>query len=120
MPARRDAPVRCPVCDRTAERQSRQHIYCSPRKANYARKAGSGLLLGQDSALVPNHNKFSNENNVLHGPKRVASPFFNKPLNLLGGGSWRWPEAKRLYSKTLAKIRWNEFGSDVVPPMGGL
>ena len=52
--ARRDAPVRCPVCERTVERRSRQQLYCSPkckRKGNYGRKAGSGLL--PDTALVP-------------------------------------------------------------------
>jgi hypothetical protein len=51
----RHARVRCPVCERVVTRRSRQQRYCSPkcmRAANYARKAGSGLLLGQDTALV--------------------------------------------------------------------
>jgi hypothetical protein len=115
----RDAPVRCTVCDRTVQRRSREQVYCSPkcmRKANYARKAGSGLLLGQDTTLVRNPHKIPNENNVLQWPKRGASLSFNAPLNLLGGGSWRWPEAKRLDSKTLANIRWSEVGGDVVLP----
>jgi hypothetical protein len=72
-PARRDAPVRCPVYERSVERRSRQQIYCSPkcmRKANHARKAGLGLLLGQDTALVRNPHKLSNETSVLPWKKR--------------------------------------------------
>jgi len=55
--AHRNIAVRCPACDRTVSRQSRLQVYCSTkcmRRANYARRAGSGLLLGQDTALVPN------------------------------------------------------------------
>jgi hypothetical protein len=47
---------KCPVCERTVDRQSRTQVYCSPkcmRKGNYSKKAGLGLLLGQDTALVP-------------------------------------------------------------------
>jgi hypothetical protein len=44
------------------------------RRANYARKAGSGLLSGQDSTLVPDPHKSSNENNKLQRPKTESSP----------------------------------------------
>jgi hypothetical protein len=40
------------------------------RKANYARKAGSGLLVGQDTLLVPTPPKSPSENNVLQWPKQ--------------------------------------------------
>jgi hypothetical protein len=79
--ARRDAPVTCPICERTTKRQSRQQVYCSRscmRRANYARKAGSGLLPGQDTALVPDPHKSSNENNNLQrqktGPRHSGPP----------------------------------------------
>jgi hypothetical protein len=75
--ARRDAPVRCPICERTVKRQSRQQIYCSPkcmRRANYARKVGSGELLGHDTALVPDPHKSANENNNLQRPKTESAP----------------------------------------------
>jgi len=75
--ARRDAPVQCPVCNRTTERRSRQHVYCKRscmRRANYARKASLGLLPGQDTALVPDPHKSSNENNNLQRPKTGSSP----------------------------------------------
>jgi hypothetical protein len=67
-----------PLVTSTVERQSRQQIYCSPRcmrKANYARKAGSGLLVGQDTPLVPNLPKSPSENNVLQWPKKQGRAF---------------------------------------------
>jgi endogenous inhibitor of DNA gyrase (YacG/DUF329 family) len=82
-PARRDAPVRCPVCNGSAERRSRQHVYCSRRcmrRANYARKAGSKLLPGQDTALGPDPHKSPNENNNLQWPKTRSSPRRSGPL----------------------------------------
>jgi hypothetical protein len=80
--ARCDAPVRCPICERTTKRRSRQHVYCSRscmRRANYARKAGSGLLPGQDTALVPDPHKSSNENNNLQRQKTGSSPRHSGP-----------------------------------------
>lgn len=111
--------LKCPVCDRTVERKSRQQIYCSDkcmRKGNYARKAGSGALLGHDTALVRNPHKFSSADNVLEWPKSVSSLSANGPINLLGGGSWKWPEAGQLDSKALAKIRWCEVGGELMEP----
>src|SRR5262245_10929379 len=64
----RTAPVKCPVCERSVERRSRQQRYCSRRcmkAANYARKAGSGELLGHDTALGPNPHKSANKINEL-------------------------------------------------------
>jgi len=110
---------RCPVCERTVGRKSRTQTYCSAkcmRKGNYARKAGSGLLLGQDTALIPTPHKSSNENNVLRWPRSASSLSRNGPLNLLGGGSWKWPGAVQLDSKTLAKIRHSEIGGELMPP----
>jgi hypothetical protein len=44
------------------------------RRANYARKAGSGLLPGQDTALRPDPRTSSNEYNNLQRPKTDSSP----------------------------------------------
>jgi hypothetical protein len=49
------------------------------RRANYARKAGSGLLPGQDTALGPDPHKSSNENNNLLRPKTESSPHRSGP-----------------------------------------
>ena len=113
----RNARVRCPMCERVVARRSRQQRYCSPkcmRAANYARKAGSGQLLGQDTALIPDLHKSLSKNNSLQAAKTGSSLFFNGPLNLLGGGSWRWPEAGVLDGKTLTKIRHSEVGGEVL------
>jgi hypothetical protein len=70
---------KCPVCEVTVNRQSRQQAYCSRkcmRKANYAKNAGLGLLLGQDTALGPDPHKKSNENNIPQWPKTRSSVRF--------------------------------------------
>jgi hypothetical protein len=75
-PVRRNEPVRCPICNRTVKRKSRQQVYCSPkcmRKGNYVRKAGLGQLVGQDTALIPNPPKKVSENNILQWPKWRSS-----------------------------------------------
>jgi hypothetical protein len=116
--ARRDAPVRCPICERKTERRSRQQVYCSRRcmrRANYARKAGRGLLSGQGTALVPTPPKSVSKNNSSQPAKTGSSLFCDAPLNLLGGGSWKWPRAGRLDRKTFANICWSEIGGDLVP-----
>jgi hypothetical protein len=61
--------------------------------------------------------KLSSQNNVLQWPKTGSSLFCNGPLNLLGGGSWKWPGAGQLDGKTLAKIRRSEVGGEwMLPP----
>lgn len=111
--------LKCQVCDRTVERKSRTQNYCSAkcmRKGNYARKVDSGELLGGDTALILTPHKSSNENNVLQWPKSGSSLSANGPLNLLGGGSWKWPEAGRLDIKTISKIRRCEVGGELMEP----
>ena len=74
--ARRDAPVTCPICEGTVERRSRQQRYCSSqcmRRANYARKAGSGELWGHDTARVRNPHKSESKNNSLRAAKSWSS-----------------------------------------------
>jgi len=94
---RRNARVICPICERKVERKARQQVYCSPncmRKANYARKAGCGLLSGQDTALVPNPPKILHDLNALQaaisrssariiGPRRVID------AELIAGREWQ-------------------------------
>jgi hypothetical protein len=118
LASNRNARVRCPVCERVVARRSRQQRYCSPkcmRAANYARKAGSGQLLGQDTALIRDPHKSLSKNNSVQTAKTGSSLFFNGPLNLLGGGSWNWPARGYLDRNTLAKIRHSEIGGEVLP-----
>ena len=57
----------------------------------------------------------------LPGGKRIGKEYVALnptpcPLNLLGGGSWRWPGTGRLDSETLEKIRHCEVGVELVMP----
>jgi hypothetical protein len=115
----RDAQVRCPVCDRTVERKSRQQAYCSTRCRMKAFRDKTPVTPGCTGG-VTNPPKSSNENNVLQWPKTGSSLSVNGPINLLGGGSRRWPGAGQLDGKTLSKIRHCEVGGELMlPPDGG-
>jgi hypothetical protein len=109
--SRRDAPVKCSACGRTVRRKSRQQRYCSDRcrvyaqRENKARTAIKNPVVGQDSGSVTNPPKKSCENNGLQGAKSGSSI----PLNLLGG--YRWPDAPKLDSETLERIRHLEIGA---------
>jgi hypothetical protein len=109
--SRRDAPVKCSACGRTVRRKSRQQRYCSDRcrvyaqRENKARTAIKNPVVGQDSGSVTNPPKKSCENNSLQGAKSGSSI----PLNLLGG--YRWPDAPKLDSETLERIRHLEIGA---------
>jgi hypothetical protein len=39
------------------------------------------------------------------------SPYANAPLNILGGGSFRWPNTPKLDRCTLENIRRSEIGA---------
>jgi hypothetical protein len=107
--------LKCPVCDRTVDRQSRQQNYCSTRCRKRAwREKIPGLT--HDSGRGTNPHKSASENNVLQWPKTGSSLSANGPLNLLGGGSWRWPGAGHLDAKTMSKIRRCEVGGELMEP----
>jgi hypothetical protein len=53
--------------------------------------------------------------NGLPNPKSRPSDLFSTPVNLLGGGQWRWPNATRLDARTLANILRAEIGSALPP-----
>jgi endogenous inhibitor of DNA gyrase (YacG/DUF329 family) len=103
----------CPACKRTVERHSRQQQYCSTRCRMKAFREKMPEM-GACSGSVTNPPKISHENNVLQWPKTGSGLSANGPINLLGGGSWRWPDAGRIDSATLAKVRWCEVGGDLV------
>jgi hypothetical protein len=115
--ARRDAPVSCPVCGRIAPRRSRQQLYCSSgcrKRASRekltvrALKNSTGYhYSGRETAPHKSASKF----NVLQGAKSGPSLFANAPLNILGGGSWRWPGTPQMDAKTWAKVIHSEIGS---------
>jgi hypothetical protein len=107
--------LKCPVCKRTVERQSRQQAYCSTKcrmRAFREKKPAWGGSTGG----VTNPPKEASKTNILQWPKAGSSLFCNGPLNLLGGGGWKWPQAGHLDRKTLTKVRWCEVGGEVALP----
>ena len=115
---RRDAPVLCETCGRSVERRARQQRHCSERCRERGRKRSRKSFLGPDTAAPRNPNKSTSKNNELQKPKIGSSLFANAPLNLLGGGSWRWP-APHIYNQTWSKIVRAEIGAVVVPSNDG-
>ena len=110
---------KCPVCERTIERKSRQQEYCSTRCRKRAWREKIPEVT-HDSGRGTNPHKSVSENNVLQWPKTGSSLSANGPLNLLGGGSWKWSGAGQIDSKTLAKISWCEVGGEFqMPPEEG-
>jgi hypothetical protein len=117
---------KCPVCECTVERQSRQQQFCSTRCRMKARRKETPVGELKKDARYPHSGgvtdppKFDSENNILQWPKSESSISCNGPINLLGGGSWKWPGAGQIDNKTLAKIRWCEVGGDLqMPPEEG-
>src|SRR5580704_4425883 len=94
--ARRDAPVVCAACGKTAKRRMRGQRYCSARCRENGRERIRKTHLGQDTRAPATPLKSLNEISSLQRRKMRSSPFANAPLNVLGGGSFRWPETPRL------------------------
>lgn len=107
--------LKCSVCDRTTERKSRQQEYCSTRCRMKAFREKTPAGTGYTGSVTGPHKSVS-ENNVLQWPKTGSSLSANGPINLLGGGNWKWPGAGSLDGPTLAKIRWSEVGGELAEP----
>jgi hypothetical protein len=99
---RRDDPVACPICGRVVRRKARQQTFCSARcrkRAQYARDVAEGRFNEpryprSGNGTKPTKN--ASDINNLQCQKSRPTKFANSPLNLLGGGSWRWPDTLRL------------------------
>jgi hypothetical protein len=109
--ARRDAPVVCTACGKTAKRKMRGQLYCSARCRENGRKRIRKAHLGQDTGAPATPLKSLNEISSLQGRKMGSSLFANAPLNILGGGSFRWPGHTRLDPRTLENILRSEIGA---------
>jgi hypothetical protein len=49
--------------------------------------------------------KSADEMGTKIGPRRGSSLYANAPLNILGGGAWRWPNSPHLDAETLLSSR---------------
>src|SRR5262249_15695079 len=107
---RRGEQLRCPICGCRFERRARQQIYCSGRCCERGRTRSRKALLGQHTGPPANPPKIVSQNNNLRGAKIGPSLFANAPLNILGGGSWRWPDTPRIDGNTWGKVVRAEVG----------
>jgi hypothetical protein len=114
---RRDARVECAACGKLTERRMRGQRYCSERCRQRAsrEKLAAGEL--KKSAGYPysgdatTPHKSASNFKGLQRRKTGSSTFANAPLNILGGGSFRWPGTPRLDARTLENIRRSEIGA---------
>jgi hypothetical protein len=100
---RRDSPVTCLACRKRVSRKGRTQIYCS-------RRCRQRAYWDRDSGHSTTPLKSINNINGLQRAKCRSSDLFGTPVNLLGGGQWRWPNSTRLDARTLATILRAEIG----------
>jgi endogenous inhibitor of DNA gyrase (YacG/DUF329 family) len=111
----RDAPVTCRACGKRVPRKGRSQAYCSRRcrqRAYWDRKAIAKIsaTVTHDTGRSTTPHKLPNNINVLGGRKWRPTDFGKAPLNLLGGGLWRWSEAPPLTPLIRTKIIAAEIG----------
>ena len=109
----RNAPVMCASCGRKVERRMRGQRYCSARCRDRGRGRSRKALLGHDTGAPATPPKKAGQFNDLQDGKTRSNPSANAPLNILGGGSWRWPSTPKLDAETLARIVRSEIGANV-------
>ena len=112
---RRDGPVTCHACGKRVSRRGRSQIYCSRRcrqRAYWDRRvlAGISAVVTHDAGRSTTPCKSISKIKGLQRAKSPSTGLFSTPLNLLGGGQWRWPNATRLDARTLANILRAEIG----------
>jgi len=112
----RNTPVVCESCGRSVQRAARQQRFCSDRCREKARERVRKAGLSADTGAPATPPKLESKNNDLPTGRTGSSLFANAPLNLLGGGSWRWPGEPTLDGKLLAKIRHSEVGGELLAP----
>jgi len=99
---------KCAACGKTTERKMRGQRFCSRRcrqRANYADKVARGDFSTPNTTLPTTPHKSASNINALQRAKTRPSPYANAPMNILGGGSFRWPGTPRLDVRTLENIR---------------
>src|SRR6266516_6537333 len=114
--------ARCQHCRaeiRSPKRSGRKAAFCSDKCRDAARRTrnfeGSGNTRKRTQAIPRNASKRSMISNPCKGDFADQGPARSVPINLLGGGSYRWPGARPLDPETRAKIYWCEIGE---PPAG--
>jgi hypothetical protein len=112
----RDSPVTCRTCGKRVSRKGRPQIYCSRRcrqRTYWDRRvlAAISRIVTHDTGHSTTPRKSISNINGLQKAKSRPSDSFSTPVNLLGGGQWRWPNSTRLDARKLATILRAEIGA---------
>ena len=123
-PARRDSPVTCRACGKRVSRKGRPQIYCSRRcrqRAYWARRVLATIsgTVTHDTGRSTTPRKSISNINGLQKAKSRPSNSFSTPVNLLGGGQWRWPISTRLDARTLGTILRAEIDARLLADVDG-
>jgi hypothetical protein len=93
------------------ERKTENQLICGKRRCRNGLEASQNRTgyLGPSGVIHPltNPHKMGTE---MAPQKRPTCLFANAPLNILGGGSFRWPNTPRLEPGLLERIRTLEIG----------
>jgi hypothetical protein len=100
---------RCLICERPIIKKSSKRELCDKSKCRSALQSNQYRFRYPHSgqALIRSRkpHKMGTETGT---QKRPTTLFANAPLNIVGGGSWRWPNTPHLDANTLEKIRIRE------------
>src|SRR6516164_8881259 len=102
---------RCLVCenDKPAGSTARRKLCRRPKCASqYRENRGRYSFMGGSAISAANGSRNPYKMGIESGPQRRPTLFANAPLNILGGGSFRWPNTPRLDANTLEKIQVRE------------
>jgi len=100
--------------DAIPEKIGRKAAFCSYECRDAARRIrnfeGSGNTRKGTQAIPRNAPKSSTISSPCKGDFADRGPARSVPINLLGGGPFRWPGARPLDAETREKIYWAEIG----------
>jgi hypothetical protein len=121
---RRDSPVTCHACGKHVSRKGRRQIYCSRRcrqRAYWDRRvlAAISRTVTHDTGHSTTPRKSISNINDPQKAKSRPTDLFSTPVNLLGGGQWRWPNSTSLDARTLATILRAEIGARLAADANG-
>jgi hypothetical protein len=102
----------CAACGKPFARNlmGRKKVFCSAACRLEGHRTNKISSPGHPAGLQRNDSSCACGSSGKSPAKSESSLFANGPLNILGGGSWRWPEAGSLDAKTLTKITHSEIG----------
>jgi hypothetical protein len=108
---------RCIVCEQPIMKRSSRRELCDKPKCQGAFRGNQQRFRYPTPANAANGSRNPHGMGIKTSPqRRPTSPFADAPLNILGGGSFRWPDTPRLDAETLEKIRIREVATIEINP----